>query len=227
MMNKCITLLFLIMPLSLFADMKIVSNYETGAVMGQPPEKGTSTMYIKGNKARIDHSAKQTTIVDLDAKKIYMIDHSKKQIMEMDQDQMKQASGMIAQLGAAAKTTVDINKTGPARTINGFKCEDYQVSVNGPFSMKSTQCISSDVDIKEFDPFRPFIGESAKMIQGYDLSKLKGMPIQSKGTMSLLGQQIDTNTEVISISHDSIPDSTFNLPAGYTTREMPKMPGKP
>jgi uncharacterized protein DUF4412 len=220
-------LLFLFLPLSLFADMKIVSHYETGAVMGQAAQKGTSTMYIKGNKARIDQSVNNTIVVDLDAKKMYMIDHSKKQIMEMDPDQMKQASAMMGQLGAAAKTTVDIKKTGPERTVNGFKCEDYQVNINGPVSMKSTQCISSDVSIKEFEPFRSFTEQFAQMIQGYDMSKLQGMPIQSKGTMSLMGQQFDSNTEVISISHDSIPDSTFTLPSGYTTREMPKMPTRP
>lgn len=227
MKKLILTLIFLVMPLILVADMTIVSKVETGPMMGQPGHKGITTTYVKGNKAKIELRAGESTIVDLTTGKIYIVNDPKKEIMVMTKEQLNQLGGMVNQLGGAGKMQADVKKIGPSRTVNSFKCEDYQVNVTGIISIKSVQCLSTDVDIKEFEPFKPFTEQWGNMLEGFDPSKLPGIPILSRGKLSIMGQEVANNSEVVSISRDPIPDSVFAIPTGYKTVEAPLMPQVP
>lgn len=226
MKKLAVTLFFLIIPVVLMADMKIVQKVDVGPIMGQPGHTGTTTTYIKGNKARIEMMSNKYSIVDLDTGKIYMVDDDKKSIMVMTKDQMNQMGGMISQMGGA-KMQTDIKKLDSSQTVNGFRCDDYQVNMTGFIGMKSVQCFTKEVDATEFDPFKPFMEQWGKMFEGFDPSKLPGFPVKNNGVMIIMGQEVKNNSEVVSISRDSIPNSTFTVPTGYKNMEMPKMPQAP
>lgn len=223
MKKLILTFIFLVTPLILMADMTIVSNVETGAVMGQPAHKGRSSTYIKGNKAKIEMQAGKYSLVDLDSGKVHIVDDSKKEIMTMTTAQLTQMGGMMKQMGAM-KMQADIKKLGSSHTVNGFKCDDYQVNVTGMIGIQSVQCLSIDVDTKEFEPFKPFTEQWGKVFEAFDPSKLPGIPIRSQGKFIVMGQEVTSNSEIVSISRDSIPASVFAVPSGYRSVEMPAMP---
>lgn len=222
-------LLFLSLGTVAFADMTIVQHVTSGSVMGQPPRDDTMTIYVKGDHARIDNGSKPTdtyTIVDMTAGKMYMVDPNRKQVMVMSTDMIKQAGKMMGAMGGQSKSTVE--KTGKTETVNGFKCDDYAVSTTGgPMTLNGTVCASTDVNSAEFDKFKDFAGpEAAKMFGGDELSKIKGLAIRSTMKMSMMGQNIDTTSEVQKVSSDPVPASMFTLPKDYKTVEAPAMPGQ-
>jgi hypothetical protein len=208
------------------ADLKIVQKNETGAMMGQPAKNFMQTIYIKGDKARMDLSeAGMYQIIDLKSRKVMNVDPAKKQVMTMDIDMMKKMSGpMMGMMGKDMKGSV--KKTGNSNTINGFKCDEYVITMTGSISMTNTECVTTAEDASEFEPMRTYFQEFAKMMN-MDASQLPpGIPVHSNMKMSMFGQNITGRSEVQSISHDPVADSMFAIPPDYKVEEM-KMPQMP
>lgn len=208
-----------------FADTTIIQKVESGPVMGQPATNTIQTMKIKGNKARIDHqNMPQYQILDLGAKKVYMVDPDKKEVMTMSLDMMNAAGAMLKQMNQNAQ--FNVKNTGTTRTINGFKCTDYVVSMTGGMSMDSKQCVTTDVDYTDFEAFRPYAEGMMKMFAGEEGAKKlpPGISVVTETNMNMMGQKVTSRTELQSIKKEEIPASAFEIPAGFKTKEMPGMP---
>jgi hypothetical protein len=225
---KRILFLFLFACLSsaLFADMTVVQKIHTGSIMGQPPKDSVMTMKVKGNKSRIEDSTSGTwMLVDLTANKMYTVQPAKKEVMSMSLDMASKAGDMFGQMSQNAKSS--LTKGTETTVINGYKCEQYHLTTTGGMlNLEATYWVTSDVDSKEYAPFRKYSESVLKMLKMDDLSKLQGMPIRSETTMDMMGQKIDVTSEIQSITHDAIPDSSFVIPPDYKIQEM-KMPEMP
>src|SRR5262245_46854738 len=90
---------------AVFADAKIVQTVNSSGIMGQPPKNDTMTIYVKGPKARIDMGGASGLyqIIDVTAKKAFIVDPQKKTVMVLTSDQMKKTAGMLSQLTGGAK----------------------------------------------------------------------------------------------------------------------------
>ncbi len=209
-----------------FADTTIIQKVESGPMMGQPGTKAIQTMKIKGNKARIDHdNLAQYQIMDLEAKKVYTVDNAKKQAMVMNLDMMNAAGAMFKQMNKDGKLSVQ--NTGNSRTVNGFKCTDYVISMSGAMALTSKQCLTKDVDASDFEAFRPYAEGMVKMFLGDNTTQLpEGMAVVTDTQMTMMGQKIDSKTELQSVKKEPIDGSIFEIPAGYKVQEMPGMPKK-
>ena len=208
-----------------FADTTIVQKVESGPMMGQPGTNSIQTMKIKGLKARIDMENQHSyQILDLAAKKMYMIDPDKKEAMVMSTDMLNSAGAMLQSANKGAE--VNVQNTGNVRTVNGFKCTDYTISMTGPFGMQSKQCVTTDVDYKDFEAFRPYAEGMIKTFLGEKgMEKLpQGLAASSETTMSMMGQNHTAKTELQKVSKEAIPESVFEIPAGYKVTEAPMMP---
>ncbi|MCI0416914.1 DUF4412 domain-containing protein [bacterium] len=219
-----IVLAFLGMTTLCFADTTIIQKVASGPVMGQSGTNAIQTMKIKGTKARIDHdNVKQYQILDLAAKKVYTIDNEKKQAMVMSLDMMNAAGAMFKQMNKDAK--LNIQNTGNTRTVNGFKCTDYVISMTGGMGLTSKQCLTKDIDSSDFEAFRPYAEGMVKMFLGDNAAQLpEGMAVVTETQMTMLGQKVDSKTELQSVKKEEIPGSVFEIPAGYAVTEMPGMP---
>ena len=51
---------------------------------------------------------------------------------------------------------------------------------------------------------------------------VKGFPVVADTKMTIMGQNMTSHSELVSVSKESIPDSVFVVPADYKTTEMPK-----
>src|SRR5262245_23925238 len=104
---------------AVFADAKIVQNIKSSGIMGQPPKNDTMTIYVKWQKARIDMgSAGPYQIIDVTAKKAFIVEPQKKTVMVLTSDQMKQTAGMLSQLSGTKQTPPTIQKLGTSKTYN-------------------------------------------------------------------------------------------------------------
>ena len=208
-----------------FADTVIVQKVETSSIMGQPAVNTIQTMKIKGSKSRIDHQNKaQYQIVDLANKKVYIVDPEKKETMVVALDMMNAAAGMLKQLSQGAQ--MEVKNTGQTRTVNGFKCTDYIVSMGGALALNSKQCVTTDVDYSDFEAFRPYAEGIMKMFTSEkDAPKLPpGIAAQTVTEMNMMGQKVNSKTELQSVKKEEVPASVFELPAGHTVKEAPGMP---
>jgi uncharacterized protein DUF4412 len=225
---KYATFLILVLALSgfCFADTTIVQQVISGPMMGQPGTNTTQTMKIKGMKARIDMASMHSyQILDLNSKKMYMVDPDKKQAMVMSVDMLSTAGQMFKQANKGAD--IKVENLGTTQTINGFKCADYQISISGAMGMTSKQCVTTDVDYKDFEAFRPYAEGMLKSLMGDEaMSKLpKGIAASSETTISMMGQNHTAKTELKKVTKEEIPASLFEIPADYKTMEAPM--GKP
>jgi hypothetical protein len=184
MKKAFIVLLNFIFAGRLFADTTIVQKVESSGMMGQQPTNGTMTMYIKGSKAKIENMAPgMSQIVDVDAGKVYVINSSQKTVMVMTSDEMKKFAGMM---GSNAMTPT-AKKLGTTKTVNGYSCEEYELTMSGMISSETIACVSPDIDTSDMDKFRGFSEELAKSFGGLP-ADVKGFPVISDTKMKLMGK---------------------------------------
>src|SRR4030095_993274 len=151
---------------AVFADAKIVQTINSSGIMGQPPKNDTMTIYVKGPKARIDMGGASGLyqIIDVTAKKAFIVDPQKKTVMVMTSEQMKKTAGMLSQLAGTKQTPPTIKKLGTSKTYNGYKCDEYNISMASPIQTNGTYCISSEIDLrKDLEGLTSFSQEFARM----------------------------------------------------------------
>jgi len=210
-----------------FADMTIVQHIKTSPMMGQPGKDTEMTMYIKGQKARMQ--TKDTAnyqLMDLQSNKMFIVDPTKKQVMVVNPDTMEAASKMFSQMNGGKEPKIDVQKTGKSDTVSGYKCEEYAITASGGMlSMNSIQCVTKEVNTAEFEPFRKYAEGVMKMIGGAKGNiDIKGLPVRNAMKLSLMGQTMDSMTEVLSVSTSTISDDMFSYPPDYKAVDMPSMP---
>ena len=205
-----------------FADTTIVQNVSSGPMMGQPGVNTTQTMKIKGMKARIDMANQHSyQIMDLNAKNMFVVDPDKNQATSMSLDMLGAAGAMFKNANKGAE--VKVQNLGTTHTINGFKCSDYQIAISGAMAMNSKQCVTTDVDYKDFEAFRPYAEGMLKSLMGDEaMAKLpKGIAASSETTISMMGQNHTAKTELQKITKEELPASLFEIPADFKTVEAP------
>lgn len=207
------------------ADVKIVQKVKSGPMMGRPGKDTTMTMLVKGRKARIDAMGQGEAyqIIDLDSGKVYMVEPAKKMVMVMTADMLKQTAGMMTQLNGGKPVKPVVEKPGTTHTYNGYKCEDVKVTTTGVVAFTSVSCISTAIDVKEFEPFKEFSQDFSRAFGVDAMGGLTGFPVHSDTKMMMMGQNIDSSTDLVSINHDAISDSVFAIPPDYKVQDM-KMP---
>lgn len=216
-MNRVLlSILFLGLSTSLFADLTIVQKVASGPILGQPGKNTTMKQYYKGSKSRVDTDENTFIIIDVQAGKMYTVDHSKKQVMVMSQEMMNKTMELgMTMMGGG---NFQVNKTGKSDTVNGFKCEEYQIASK---ALNAVSCVTTDVDMKELEPFRAF----GQDIVGKALSGLPGLAVRSQFKLTMMGQDVSGSSEVVNITKDAVPDSLFVIPADYQVKqlELPSM----
>lgn len=206
------------------ADVKLVQKVKSGPIMGQPAKDSTVTMFIKGTKARSETAASKTyQLIDLDAQKIYVVDPDKKVVLVMTTAMMKQTAGLMGQLAGNQEAKPVVEKPGTTHTYNGYKCEDVKVSMPGMMNFTSTACVTTAIQVKEFEPFKEFSEVFSKALGVDSTGGIPGFPVHTETRMSVMGQNMDSTTDLVSITREPLDASMFVVPPDYKIQEM-KMP---
>jgi hypothetical protein len=137
-------------------------------------------------------------------------------------------------MGAAA-SMIDVKKGSGSRTIAGYACDNWIVSV-GELS-KTEECLSTEVPFPAdawqayrdlADTFKA-MGMGQGMQQLQDKTKdLRGFPLAATTTTSIMGKTSTDTSEVKEIIKGAVPATAFDVPAGYKKGESPfKTMGRP
>jgi Domain of unknown function (DUF4412) len=226
-------------------DMTVISKVSTN---GQPG--GTQTSYISSDHIRHSESKGNDVIIDLKNGTMTNIDTMKKtyfimtkqdmQAMQaamaarMNDPKMKQAMAMMQSMSSSMAADTEVKKTGVTRKVAGYACEEWLISMGGMMNM--TECVTSDLkypvqswaalaDFQESMRKSMSFGPSAKAGADYaeKMKSIKGFPVASTSTVDAGITKITTATEVTDVSRTPIPDSTWDVPAGFTKVENPML----
>jgi len=205
------------------ADLTVVHNLKTSAMPEKSGQGLTMTIQIKGQQARIDFSGKpMSSIVDLKARKLLLLDHKKKQVMSMPLEFMQNMMALSVPGAAAGHDKPAIQKTGEVQTINGYKCQEYKGSSVGGMTIR---CWMADVpEASEMEPFRVYARNAFKATSFGGLAAIKGLIVRSESIVPTNEKKVTSRTELKSLSKAPIAVAVFNLPADYTVMGMPSFP---
>jgi len=226
--------LLLVLSLSAQADVFMKQKHHTDAfaMMGktQPAKDTFASIWFGDGKVRSDQD-KNSTILLLDKKVIYIIDHGKKTYMEVPLDF---TAPMNQQMPASMGLKVTVTATGASKKINNWSCKKYLqkmeiMGMNVDSEIWATEDLKMDPEI-----YSKFISaglrqnpamraEVGKMVE--EMKKIKGVQVQTFTTNVMMGQSIKSTVELVEFKEGTAPAGTFTLPAGYTKAQMPSMGG--
>jgi hypothetical protein len=192
-----------------------------------------------GSDVMTDFATANMTIVDGKKKEYYVITRQDMEAAQAQmQAQMKAAQAQMQNLPPAVKErmaaamggmtdgiaqSVNVQKGTGGRTIAGYACENWIVTFGE--MVREEQCVTTQIPFPTpaYDALKNMAagfgmanpaGKSMGAI--YDKFKeMKGVPLYSTSTTSILGRKNTRVTEVTEIKKGAIPASTWEIPAGY------------
>jgi hypothetical protein len=221
-------------------DLTIVSKTSSS---GPRPSSGTSTLYMTAAKVRTQQE-RADVIVEVATGTMTMINHEKKQYWQMTQadvdamskamsDKMAQmqkdpkaAAMMEKMMGAAG--TVKLEKGTETKTIAGYACTQYTISMGEGMRMVYWTTTALQPPFTSEQMYRaqtsalranPMFG---RMSAAFDeMKNMKGIPLASSTTMTMGPVHVETTSEATEVKTSPIAATTFDIPAGYTKVASP------
>jgi hypothetical protein len=227
-------------------DLTIVSKVTSG---DKPAE--TRTSWISSDHMRVQNPDGGEFMADYASGNITMIDGRKKEYFVMTRQEMEAASAqmqaqmkemeakmqslppeirekMAGAMGGFAQA-VDVKKGTGGRTVAGYACENWIVSMGT--MVRNEQCITTELAFPTpaydamkslsagFGASNPMAKAMGPMMEKF--KEMKGFPVYSSSTTSILGKTTTTVTEVAEVKKGPIPASTWEVPAGYKKVDSP------
>lgn len=207
----------LILAIPATADLKVVQKTHTGAVMGQETPDQTQTIYATSKWIRQDMGDKMAIIFDGASGKMTMINFADKTYSIVDMEQVKSmmamASGMMGEIKATVTPTQKNAKVGKWNT-QIWKLQLTSNMFNIDMDLYATTEITMPAVYDGFSKqWGALMGPMSKMIE--EMQKVKGYPVKTVGKVSVMGQNVETTTEVLEVSTAALPESLFKIPAGF------------
>lgn len=113
----------------------------SGSGMGMSAE-GSTVTYLKGDKMRSDWTREGRTvssILDLDAQKMIVLDHAKKKAETYDLAEIASRLKVIPD----AEMKVEVKATGKSREILGHSCQEYLIRIVAPYKAASGESVDT------------------------------------------------------------------------------------
>lgn len=219
---KIIAIPFLLAALttSAFADLTLSQKIEQEG--GKEGEQ-TITLKIKDGKVRMDAGTQASTIIDIKTGDMQTLMHNQKMVMAVPGAMVKAMQQMAQKQGDAGAGKVEVPKaTGRKETINGYACEEYEMTASGS---KVTMWLTKDLPeaesmLKQMAALSPENNIYAGMAEDHAIS---GFPMRS----TIVGTDgKTTSVSVVGLSLDPLPAADFAAPSGYKPVAMPAIPGR-
>ena len=184
----------------------------------------TSTIYLKGNMARMDAGKEMSMVMDGDNGGATMILHGQKKIMVLDAAKLKAMAGLASRLSGVGTTPVDqkLMPTGQKEKIGEWDCE--------VFTWKSPVGEVKLWVAADFPNFKEILAAQEKLSKAVSSAMAAGMPKAAdipgmviKTESKIMGQV--STSELQSAKEQDVPDATFDLPKDYSEMALPNIPG--
>ncbi len=227
-------------------DLTIVSKNTLNGKAG-----AMSTSYLASDHVRMAQDGGHDVIIDLKTGVTTTLDGAKKTYytttkQDMDQfaarmqeklndPEVKKGMEMMAKMSEGMAGPIDVKKTGETRTVAGFRCDEWVITMNAFTTMK--ECVTSELQYpaRAFDAYKDYSESMKKMMSGFGamaqsgaelaekMKAMQGYPVATSMKMDVMGQKTTSETEVIEVRKGAIPASAWEIPAGYTKIENPML----
>lgn len=239
-MKKSILIITLVLLSVAFlsADVYIKQKTHSGSMMGQPARDIISEQWMGDNKfAQVSEGSK--TVIDLAKNVLYIVNHGAKNYVEakLPLDMSKIMPEQMAGMMSAMKIGVTINPNGQTKKIGEWNCTGYdgKIEMTGMMAMTMTMKIWATTDVpfdwKNYsEKLLPSIMKAGSMRMPFgddaikEYKKIKGYQVAMDMTMSVMGQEVKVNMEVLEITKKDAPAGTYAPPAGYAKSDKLAMP---
>ena len=216
--------LLLLMAFSVAADTELiqVSTTEPAELMGRKMPGRTDTSSVWFGEERMSMESEQVrAIVRNDLGLFYILMPQHDMYVEFPLSMLNvladSDSGSVEPTVSAVVTVTDSTKT-----LGPWKCRKYLVEMTMKMGMTSSQEIwaTEDVDVDYQSLATASMGMMASF-PGYDeliqeWQKIKGLPVEISQTVSMMGVNINSFNEVVSVTTKEAPAGIYEIPEGYT-----------
>ncbi len=241
-------------------ELTIVSKRTTNG-----KDEGIATSYIGTDHVRMAQPEGQEFMADLKTGTLTIIDGKKRTYsvisrqdiqnlqvqlqtkMKQMEAQRKQAEEQMKNMPPALREkmqgmmgglagSIDVKKTGVTRSVAGYACETWTVSV-GKIS-NSEECLAASVPYPQqaWDGYKEWSESLSQMMGSMGMGQgmaemqakfkdMRGIPLSSRTTVSVLGRNTETTSEVTEIRKGPIPASAWETPAGFKKVESEMLKG--
>jgi hypothetical protein len=198
--------------------------------------KGT-TIYFLDDKRKsyrqMDKAQMQQMAGQANAAMAQMQEKMKNMTPEQRAMMEKMMGGQIpGGLNAGKPDVYDTKDTGKSDTVEGRKCQIWQITRNGALIEEVCAVPFSSLPGKEnleksFKEIAEVFADITKGMPNADAAvkartTVKGYPVRTRG-YDASGKLRGTETVLTKWVEESLPASTFDIPAGYKQQEMPKL----
>jgi hypothetical protein len=216
------------------ADTKVVQQHHQDgfSMMGQTqaPTDEEHVTWIGDKKLRMDQGS-SSTIVQLEAGKMIIINHDDKTYTEVDLPvdiASLMPPGMAEQMTAMLKFDVTVTPSAETKKVGEWNAKRYDLKMTSAMmSLDSVIWASTETPIdhaKYFDLF----SEVMSLQPGMDsmlsqMRQIDGYIVTQEGTMSMkfMGETTIGSSDVVkSITDVDAPAGTYDAPAGYAKKEF-------
>ena len=199
----------------------------------QPPTDEEHVTWIGDKKMRMDQGS-SSTVVQLEAGKMFIIDHDDKTYTEVDLPVDISAllpPGMAEQMLAMMKFDVTVTATDETKKVGEWNAKRYDLKMTSSMmTMNSILWASTEtaIDLDEYfslfskvmslQPGMDGMMEQMRQIDGYVVSQ------EAKMSMKFMGETTVGSTDVVtSIEEMDPPAGIYDPPSGYTREEFDYM----
>ncbi|HSO21571.1 MAG TPA: hypothetical protein VLT81_01610 [Chondromyces sp.] len=214
------------------ADFKVVKEQHTDSftVMGRetPAIDQQQTSWIGSDRTRVD-SGDQTTIIRLDANKLFLVNHADKtfNVFELPVDiESFMPPGMAEQMKLMMSFEVTVTPSDETKQVGEWAARRYDVKmnskmVNTAMTVWATEEIPIDQDafhgmyehLNSLNPGLAGVAKEMRKVDGFIVEQ------QSVSTMPMMGDASITRLEkTVSIEEMEPPPGTYEVPDGYTEK---------
>lgn len=202
--------------------------------------KNTSVIYDLGSGEMIminhaDKSYMKQTLEELAAMRDKMVKQLRSQLDQMPPNVRAQIEPKLEQMEKGSNEDVKPIATGKKDKVGKYSCDVHRwKSAQG----EGEVCLAKDVGVN-LDEFATYAkklsdrmtklklggGQGAGSLAMLEMAR-SGFPVRTKSTMQLgPGQTVESVSVVEEIKPMKVEKSKFELPAGYTKKDMPEGPG--
>lgn len=232
----------IIVPLSMQADIFIKQKNHTDgySMMGQtqPARDDIFSTWMGKDMARMDHGEDTSIIIRLDKNLMYMINHadmeyteipvdSKEGILtsalagsDLSSEEQAEAKKMMAKFSGMMKPDVKVTETSESKKIKDWNCRKYDMKMS-MMGMTTNSEVWATEEVKiDFELYRSLAFSLMGQTPGIEdmmkeMSKIKGIVVWQEGTMSVMGSDVKSTTELLEMTEKSAPAGTYEVPEGY------------
>jgi len=207
----------------LHADITLVQEIESfdGANMGQ---KEQYTLQISGKRLRIDIGQMMSSIVLGEKKTTYSISHEARQYTILSHPAAEK-TGLLPQRETLSKSGEKpaLESTGKKERISGYPCRQVLSRDRAAGSVTEIWLTEEAMDLKAFVKEFEGFGEISMSQMLGELEKypeLRGVPIR---VIQYDRDKMRVRSTVRRLDSGKIPDSVFEIPAGYAEIKLPNL----